>query len=139
VIDLTKWHLGSNNCMRVLLGMSHDVGFAPFLRTILKDKNARKRVGIIEDTTTVLEIKATHIELIKLGVEIFGGDKLVEQVQETASPAPGCYATAAQLINPIPGENVVLQLRNPERQEDSSHWFMKLRKRDKAIVLNPDV
>jgi len=34
--ELTRWHLRNNNCKQILLGISHDAGYAPFLDEVVR-------------------------------------------------------------------------------------------------------
>ena len=45
--ELMRWHLRNHNCKQILLGISHDAGYAPFLDEVVK-QDARSRVAIIE-------------------------------------------------------------------------------------------
>lgn len=52
LLELTRWHLRNHNCKKLLLGISHDAGYAPFLDEVVKH-NDRSRVTIIEGPPTV--------------------------------------------------------------------------------------
>ncbi|KAJ0287069.1 hypothetical protein COL154_009205 [Colletotrichum chrysophilum] len=50
--EATRWHLRNYNCRQILLGISHDAGYAPFLDEILQDADTRARVSLIEGFAT---------------------------------------------------------------------------------------
>ena len=122
--EMTRWHLGNVNCKQLLLGISHDNGYAPFLDNILLNDQMRERVTIIEGVPTAQEILATNVEILDLEMELFRKDKLVarvanhdprktshEQIPVFTSPSPsnssivtpsthsGSYAFAANSIS----------------------------------------
>ncbi|KAI8258074.1 hypothetical protein K4K58_003558 [Colletotrichum sp. SAR11_239] len=44
--EATRWHLRNYNCRQILLGISHDAGYAPFLDEILQDADTRARSAL---------------------------------------------------------------------------------------------
>ena len=46
--EATKWHLRNVNCKQIVLGISHDSGYAPFLDEILRNEETRRRISILE-------------------------------------------------------------------------------------------
>lgn len=105
--ELARWHLNNYNCKQILLGVSHDAGYAPFLDEILRDENTRRRVTILEGYPTVKEITSTGVHVWKLD-DVFRTDKLVDRsptsVHALASPLPQAisYATVTQRASPPP-------------------------------------
>jgi hypothetical protein len=77
--ESTRWHLQNHNCKQILLGISHDAGYAPFLDEILGDETTRKRVTILEGFPTVREIVATNVHIMNLAQDLFRSDKLVDR------------------------------------------------------------
>ncbi|KAF3343546.1 Cytochrome c oxidase subunit 7A [Verticillium dahliae VDG2] len=76
--ELTRWHLRNYNCKQILLGVSHDAGYAPFLDEILQDHDSRARVTVIEGSPTVRELRDTKVNVIQFE-ELFRADKLINR------------------------------------------------------------
>lgn len=84
-----RWHLHNVNCKMVLLGISHDSGYAPFLDELSSDYNTRHRLRIVEGFPTVRELIATNIEIVNFNDTVFRADKLVaDRVPNAAPSAP---------------------------------------------------
>ncbi|KAL2759873.1 hypothetical protein ACRALDRAFT_2038636 [Sodiomyces alcalophilus JCM 7366] len=84
--EATRWNLGNHNCKHILLGISHDSGYAPFLDEILKDDDARNRVTVIEGVPTVRELRNTGVNKIHLDT-LFRKDKLADKTAD-GRPVP---------------------------------------------------
>lgn len=89
----TRWHLRNVNCRQVLLGVSHDAGYAPFLDEILRDDETRSRVTIAEGFPTVREIRATSVNILNFTEHIFRSDKLVDRVIHRLPTPPTSFAS----------------------------------------------
>lgn len=74
---MTKWHLKNHNCKQILLGCSHDSGYAPYLHNILRDEETKRRISILEGFSTHRLLVETGINIINYP-ELFRSDKLVE-------------------------------------------------------------
>lgn len=86
--ETTRWHLQNHNCRQILLGVSHDAGYAPFLDEILKDDTTRKRITVLEGVSTVRDITSTGVHVFKLDDGLFRADKLVDR-NSISSPSQG--------------------------------------------------
>lgn len=61
----------------VLLGISHDSGYAPFLDELRSDLATRRRLRILEGSPTVRELLATDIDIVNFNDTVFRSDKLL--------------------------------------------------------------
>lgn len=89
----TRWHLKNVNCRQVILGVSHDAGYAPFLDEILRDDDTRSRVTIAEGFPTVREIVNTGVNILNLTEHIFRSDKLVDRTNHRLPTPPASFAS----------------------------------------------
>ncbi|KAK1765554.1 hypothetical protein QBC33DRAFT_579667 [Phialemonium atrogriseum] len=64
---------------KIILGISHDAGYAPFLDEILRDESTRRRITIIEGVPTVRELVATGVNILNLNETLFRPDKLLDK------------------------------------------------------------
>ncbi|OAQ73049.1 zinc finger protein [Pochonia chlamydosporia 170] len=69
------FHLNNYNCRHILLGISHDASYAPFLTSTTQDDFSRQRITIIEGTPTAPELLATNIPTIDLANDLFRNEK----------------------------------------------------------------
>lgn len=89
------------NCRQVLLGISHDAGYAPFLDEILQDQTTRARVSILEGVSTVRELASTGVHIFKMNNDLFRTDKLVDRsVPSSVANSPA--VTSATRSQPTP-------------------------------------
>ncbi|KAL1903402.1 hypothetical protein Sste5346_000028 [Sporothrix stenoceras] len=89
-----RWHLHNVNCKIVVLGISHDSGYAPFLDELSSDQSTRHRLRILEGSPTVRELIATNIEIVNFNDTVFRADKLVaDRVPNAAPPTPTTNGT----------------------------------------------
>ncbi|KAK4133078.1 hypothetical protein BT67DRAFT_383101 [Trichocladium antarcticum] len=77
VKETTKWHLNNSNCKQVILGISHDAGYAPFLDELFQDPPVRVRVTVLEGIPTVRELSSTGVNILNLNHNLFRSEKLV--------------------------------------------------------------
>ncbi|KAF6821679.1 c-x8-c-x5-c-x3-h zinc finger protein [Colletotrichum sojae] len=77
--EATRWHLRNHNCRQILLGISHDAGYAPFLDEILQDTDTRARVSLIEGVPTVRELKNTSVHILDPIPSLFRDQKLIDR------------------------------------------------------------
>lgn len=75
--ETTKWHLNNSNCKQVILGISHDAGYAPFLDELFQDPPVRVRVTVLEGIPTVRELSSTGVNILNLNHNLFRSEKLV--------------------------------------------------------------
>lgn len=82
--EIARWNLRNHNCKKVLLGISHDAGYAPFLDEILHDEHVTRRVAIIEGSQIVRELSNTGADIMHFD-HIFRNEKLIERKPSTTS------------------------------------------------------
>lgn len=89
--ELMRWHLRNHNCKQILLGISHDAGYAPFLDEVVT-ADERSRIAIIQGPPTVCELSATGLQIIDFK-QIFRQEKLVNRSLSNTSPTlPSTWA-----------------------------------------------
>jgi hypothetical protein len=100
--ECMRWHLRNHNCKQILLGISHDAGYAPFLEEVVSE-NERHRITIIEGPPIVRELSATNIQIMPLH-NIFRTEKLIDRSEcdRVASPAATNGATTWAKLTSIP-------------------------------------
>ncbi|KOS20419.1 hypothetical protein ESCO_005444 [Escovopsis weberi] len=74
--EQAKWHLRNYNCRHVVLGISHDSGYAPVLDEIFHDDAMRQRVSVLEGVPTHKDIKKTRVNIVRAGPDLFRKDKI---------------------------------------------------------------
>ncbi|KAK3683924.1 hypothetical protein B0T22DRAFT_501279 [Podospora appendiculata] len=84
--ETTKWNLRNYNCKQVILGISHDAGYAPFLDELCQDESDRMRITILEGFPTVRELVATRINILNLTGTLFRSEKLVDKIVRNITP-----------------------------------------------------
>ena len=114
--ECMRWHLRNHNCKQILLGISHDAGYAPFLEEVVSSGDDRNRVTIIEGPPIVQELSATNIQIMPLN-NIFRTDKLINrslQPERVASPAATNGTTTWAKLTSIPSTSnpAPIQLKN---------------------------
>lgn len=67
------------NCKQILLGISHDAGYAPFLDELFQDESKKRRVTVVEGVPTVRELVSTGVNIMNFNDEIFRSEKLVDK------------------------------------------------------------
>jgi hypothetical protein len=89
--ELMRWHLRNHNCNQILLGISHDAGYAPFLDEVVT-ADERSRIAIIQGPPTVRELSATGLQIIDFK-QIFRQEKLVNRtLSNTSLTLPSTWA-----------------------------------------------
>ena len=86
------------NCKQLLLGISHDAGYAPFLDELFQDETKKRRVTVVEGVPTVRELVSTGVNILNFNSEIFRSEKLVDKTALRTSIAP--LATSAPVNTP---------------------------------------
>ncbi|RYP09182.1 hypothetical protein DL764_001453 [Monosporascus ibericus] len=116
--ETTRWNLRNYNCKQLVLGVSHDAGYAPFLDDLVSDASIQRRITILEGCPTVREIESTGVEILHLK-DIFRGDKLINRTPLTPSVASvssasgsTSYATITQKASPPPQLTLPITLKS---------------------------
>jgi len=84
--EATRWHLRNINCKQVILGISHDAGYAPFLDEVLRDEETRRRITILEGFPAVRELMVMGLNTLNLNDAIFRSEKLVDRTPPMPAP-----------------------------------------------------
>lgn len=118
--ETTRWHLRNHNCRHILLGISHDAGYAPFLDETLQSEATRQRISIIEGVTTVPDLVATNINIAKLGSGLFRDDKLLDKFPSFSQAAPPSNQPTNAAFPPQVTANVASRTASPAISASSS-------------------
>ncbi|KAK4224967.1 hypothetical protein QBC38DRAFT_484111 [Podospora fimiseda] len=81
-----RWHLKNPNCKQIILGISHDSGYAPFLDELFQDDAVKVRITVLEGFPTVRELAATNVHVLNLNDELFRAEKLVDKIEQASAP-----------------------------------------------------
>jgi len=84
--EATKWNLRNVNCKQIVLGISHDAGYAPFLDEVLRDDETRRRITILEGFPAVRDLVATNINRLNLNDILFRSEKLIDRSARLPTP-----------------------------------------------------
>ncbi|WYZ37371.1 hypothetical protein EsH8_II_000877 [Colletotrichum jinshuiense] len=98
--EATRWHLRNYNCRQILLGISHDAGYAPFLDEILQDTDTRARISIIEGVATARELKNTNVHILDPLPGLFRNQKLVDRNGDRGAEAAYVKSPATTASSP---------------------------------------
>ncbi|KAI1780669.1 hypothetical protein F4818DRAFT_396443 [Hypoxylon cercidicola] len=145
-----RFHLRNFNCKLILMGVSHDVSYAPYLDHLIHDEMGKQRIAVLEGCPTVEGIVATGITITSFK-NIFRSDKLrvqspqSETTQEVSSPSPPSVSYAAitqtkaspppQITLPIPLKRVNTPARTTKPSTPA--WNPGPRGLDPPIQVNP--
>ncbi|TVY24130.1 hypothetical protein LHYA1_G007805 [Lachnellula hyalina] len=108
--ECMRWHLRNHNCKQILLGISHDAGYAPFLDEVVSQDD-RNRITIIEGYPTVRELAATGIQIMNFNA-LFRSDKLVDRLVPVSSPTPPSTWAGVTSIAPPPSSSISPVIKN---------------------------
>ncbi|KAK6585022.1 hypothetical protein PZA11_003246 [Diplocarpon coronariae] len=142
-----RWHLRNHNCKQILLGISHDAGYAPFLDEVVSLED-RSKITIMEGSPTVRELKSTGIPVINFD-NIFRSDKLIDRVS-TNEAAASTWAGVSSISSPAPsvspisiknGSSTTISLKNAPSASSAAKtaWVPSPRGLDPPITVNPMV
>ena len=104
--ESAKWNVRNYNCSQILLGISHDAGYAPFLDEIMQDDQTRRKFTVIEGFPAVKELVNTGVNILKLSPSLFKTEKLVDRMSTFQAPAVSAIApvlTPVSTPTPPPG------------------------------------
>ncbi|KAI1139832.1 hypothetical protein F5Y05DRAFT_380217 [Hypoxylon sp. FL0543] len=85
ILECTEFHLRNFNCKQVLLGVSHDAGYASPLGDIIHNEGTKQRITILEGVPTAEDIVATGISITSFK-HIFRSEKLRVKSPQVKSP-----------------------------------------------------
>jgi len=105
-----RFHLRNHNCKQILLGISHDAGYAPFLDEVL-NQDDRNRVTILEGPPTVRELASTGLNILNFST-IFRSEKLSDRSVPSAT-MPNTWAGVSSFIpSQSPTQSPTINLKN---------------------------
>lgn len=100
--ETASWHLKNHNCKHLLLGISHNDEYAPFLNMLFKDPLIKDMITILEGTPTVPELFKTGPRIMVLDENPFRSDKIDygALVPPIAPPNPKNTKTSGPAASP---------------------------------------
>ena len=107
--ELSRWNLRNYNCKQIILGVSHDAGYAPFLDEILRDDTVRARISILEGYPTVRELVATGLNILNLTQVLFRAEKLVNKMPRNPSPV---ISPSSSMVSLLPHPTITAPVKN---------------------------
>ncbi|PBP27480.1 CCCH zinc finger DNA binding protein [Diplocarpon rosae] len=139
-----RWHLRNHNCKQILLGISHDAGYAPFLDEVVS-LDDRSKITIMEGPPTVRELKNTGIQVINFN-NIFRSEKLIDRGGNNEAAA-STWAGVSSISSPAPsispisiknGSTTTISIRNvtPTFTAAKPAWVPSPRGLDPPITVN---
>jgi hypothetical protein len=135
-IEATRWNLRNYNCKHIVLGVSHDAGYAPFLDEVLRDESITRRVTILEGSPIVPELSTTGVRVISFN-DIFRCEKLVDRAPTSSPAPPSTWAGVTSLSACLPSVPLPLSAKDnnvPVRPKVT--WNPGPRGLDEPIVVN---
>ncbi|KAI9734181.1 MAG: hypothetical protein M1818_006612 [Claussenomyces sp. TS43310] len=134
--ESTRWNLRNHNCRHILLGISHDAGYAPFLDEVLRDESMSQRVAIVEGPPVVRELSQTGARVIQFQ-KVFRQDKLIDR---NASPAPpSTWAGVTSISTPTTVPTLLTVKNDNAYGRPKSVWNPGPRGLDEPITVNAAV
>ncbi|OTA65084.1 hypothetical protein K449DRAFT_260572 [Hypoxylon sp. EC38] len=116
ILECTRFHLRNFNCKQVLLGISHDAGYASFLGDIVHNDDTKQRITILEGSPTVPDIVTTGISIVSFK-NIFRSEKLrfkspsLSTLSTPRIPSNGAsYAAITQIKGADPPPKITLPI-----------------------------
>lgn len=99
--ECIRWHLRNWNCKQLLLGISFDSGYAPFLEEVITQDD-RNRITIMEGPPIVRELSAIGLRTLKFE-HIFRSEKLIDRATEPSpTSVPSTWAGVTSIPPPTP-------------------------------------
>lgn len=108
--DNTRWHLQNQNCKHILLGISHDPSYAPFVSEILEDETTRECITVIEGVPVAHELASTEVKVMDLGKNIFRCETpngSAYSAWANGGPRTASPATSVGSSNLTPGSSIM--------------------------------
>ncbi|KAI8625878.1 C-x8-C-x5-C-x3-H type zinc finger protein-like protein [Xylariaceae sp. FL1651] len=159
VKETARFHIQNPNCKGLIMGISHDPSYAPFLDEIIRgDNEIRERICVLEGCPTARAIASIGVNIIRFQ-DIFRSDKLTDRrtvsshsvqsadsVSTSTSGRPSIsYATVTQKASPPPQITLPIPLAPKTtnaalrvvKQPPKPAWNPGPRGLDTPIPLNP--
>ncbi|KAL3960166.1 hypothetical protein ACCO45_005283 [Purpureocillium lilacinum] len=108
--DNTRWHLQNQNCKHILLGISHDPSYAPFVSEILEDETTRECITVIEGVPVAHELASTEVKVMDLGKNLFRCETpngSAYSAWANGGPRTASPATSVGSSNLTPGSSIM--------------------------------
>ncbi|KAM3080738.1 hypothetical protein ACMFMG_005669 [Clarireedia jacksonii] len=145
--ECTRWHLKNWNCKQILLGISFDSGYAPFLDEVGHDD--RNRITIVEGPPMVRELSATGLPTLKFD-SIFRSGKLMDRIADSTTPntanVPSTWAGVTSIppppgitSSPIAAKATPVITKKPANVVNRPSWTPEPRGLDPPIVVNREI
>lgn len=129
----------NHNCKQILLGVSHDAGYAPFLDEVLRDESITRRITIVEGPPIVRELSSTGVRIINFA-DIFRCEKLIDRLPNTSPVPPSTWAGVTSFASPpsaplplVPVKNGTIQ---PTPARPKATWNPGPRGLDEPITVS---
>ncbi|KAL2289981.1 hypothetical protein FJTKL_00531 [Diaporthe vaccinii] len=102
--EAIRWNLRNHNCKQLVLGVSHDAGYAPFLDEILRDEASRRRITILEGTPSTRDLASANLNTLNLNVDLLRAEKLVDKTLRGPTPPSAMSSPVAVVagMSPLP-------------------------------------
>ncbi|KAH8667966.1 C-x8-C-x5-C-x3-H type zinc finger protein-like protein [Tricladium varicosporioides] len=104
--ECMRWHLRNHNCKQILLGISHDAGYASFLDEVVT-LDDRCRITIVEGPPTVRELVQTGLQILNFNT-IFRAEKLTSRFPTP----PSTWAGVTSITAPPPATSPVISVKS---------------------------
>ncbi|KAL1860595.1 hypothetical protein Daus18300_009085 [Diaporthe australafricana] len=102
--EAIRWNLRNHNCKQLVLGVSHDAGYAPFLDEILRDDASRRRITILEGTPSTRDLASANLNTLNLNADLLRAEKLVDKALRDPTPPSAVSSPVAVVagMSPLP-------------------------------------
>lgn len=102
--EAIRWNLRNHNCKQLVLGVSHDAGYAPFLDEILRDEASRRRITILEGTPSTRDLASANLNTLNLNADLLRAEKLVDKTLRGPTPPSAMSSPVAVVagMSPLP-------------------------------------
>lgn len=117
----------------MILGISHDAGYAPFLDELFQDVSTQIRVTVLEGIATVRELAATGVNILNLNDRLFRSEKLVGR----ALPSEPCVSAVAFEVKAITESTISAGTLTPATSAASTPAQAPAATYARAAVKNP--
>lgn len=102
--EAIRWNLRNFNCKQIVLGVSHDAGYASFLDEILRDEASRRRITILEGIPSTRDLASMNLNTLDLNADLLRAEKLVDKTLRDPTPPSAMSSPVAVVagMSPLP-------------------------------------
>ncbi|POS71389.1 hypothetical protein DHEL01_v210214 [Diaporthe helianthi] len=102
--EAIRWNLRNFNCKQIVLGVSHDAGYASFLDEILRDEASRRRITILEGVPSTRDLASKNLNTLDLNADLLRAEKLVDKTLRDPTPPSAVSSPVAVVagMSPLP-------------------------------------